>query len=643
MTARTLAAERARPLTARIDGGALGAWTLGFAVVGYLALKGGGFDVVVRSQAGIGIWWVVLIGAAVGVLPQARTSRTGVAAIGLLTAFAAFSALSALWSESPERAISETARIVTVLGVLVLAVATVRAAHVRPLVNGVFAAIAGVGVLACLSRLHPAWFGEPETAQFLAGAQSRLSYGLNYWNALGAFMAIGLPLGLAVSMSARTMAARALSLAALPVLALTCLFTISRGGVLAAAVGIVATVLLTPQRGRLLAKLALAAAGTAILVKGALQRDALRDGLGTALARDQGDELLVVALVVAAGIALVHVGVSLARAGGLLPESRPMRAGHARIAWGLVVLAAAGGATAFVASGELSATWDEFKTRSVKESGYARLGSVSGQGRYNFWVSSVDAFKEAPVAGLGAGSFENWWERNAKHRETIRNAHSLYAEALAELGLIGTLMIGGFILLVIGAGIRGVRRSTGPPAALLAGATASCVAFAFVAGVDWHWQVTVLPACFVLLAAAVLAPTGQVRPAGRSSQLVLGALGVVALVALAVPLASTTQLRASQSAAAANELDPALERAGTAGRVQPYATSPQLQRALVLELRGDLDGAVAAARAAQRKEPTNWRPPFVLARLHMAQGDSAAAVSAFKRAKSLNKTAAFLR
>ena len=219
-------------MAARLDGGAIGAWTLGFATVAYLGLKGGGYDVVVRSQAGIGVWWIVLIGAALGVLPQRRVGRAGLAALGLLAAFAAWSALSALWSESPERTISETARVVTLLGVAVLALSTVRTQRVRPLVNGIFAAIVGVGVLACLSRLHPAWFGEPETAQFL-GSGSRLSYGLNYWNALAALMAMGVPLGLAIAMGARTLAARSAALAAVPVLVLTSFFTISRGGIAA--------------------------------------------------------------------------------------------------------------------------------------------------------------------------------------------------------------------------------------------------------------------------------------------------------------------------------------------------------------------------------------------------------------------------
>ena len=440
MTARTLAAEQPRARAASIDRGALGAWTLGFALIGYLALKGGGYDVVVRSQAGIALWWIVLLGVALGVLARQRPGRPATAALVLLGAFAALSALSATWSESPERAMSEAARVVTLLGVLLLAVSTVRAEHGRALVNGVFAAIVGVAALACLSRLHPAWFGEPETAQYLTSTRSRLSYGLNYWNALGAFAALGVPLGLAVSMAARTLAGRTAALAAIPVLALTCLFTISRGGVLAAAIGTLVILALSPERGRLAAKVALAGTGTAILVKGALERDDLRDGLAGSLAHEQGDELLVIALFTIAGIALVHWRPGHRPGRPSAPEPRTCAPGRHGLARGWL-RGVARRRDRLRLAGDLDDRWEEFKQRDVAEAGYSRLGSVSGHGRYNYWASSVEAFKTAPVAGLGAGSFENWWQREARHRETLRNAHSLYAETLAELGLIGIIPV----------------------------------------------------------------------------------------------------------------------------------------------------------------------------------------------------------
>ena len=42
-------------------------WLLGFAPTVFLALSGGGYDIVVRSEVGIVVWWVVLLGAIVGV------------------------------------------------------------------------------------------------------------------------------------------------------------------------------------------------------------------------------------------------------------------------------------------------------------------------------------------------------------------------------------------------------------------------------------------------------------------------------------------------------------------------------------------------------------------------------------------------
>ena len=54
-----------------------------------------------------------------------------------------------------------------------------------------------------------------------------------------------------------------------------------------------------------------------------------------------------------------------------------------------------------------------------------RLSTFSGEGRYKFWVSSVHAFETAPlVAGIGAGSFENWWEAHAT-RARVRPQRSL--------------------------------------------------------------------------------------------------------------------------------------------------------------------------------------------------------------------------
>ena len=55
---------RSLAATLRFDGRPLAAWTLGFAPVLYLALRGGGYDIAVRSEVGLAVWWIVLVGVA---------------------------------------------------------------------------------------------------------------------------------------------------------------------------------------------------------------------------------------------------------------------------------------------------------------------------------------------------------------------------------------------------------------------------------------------------------------------------------------------------------------------------------------------------------------------------------------------------
>src|SRR4051794_9488960 len=181
--ARASVAARAAPRSlARPDLGALGAWLLGAALIVYLGIKGGGYDVVVRSEVGVAVWWLVLLGAIVGALPARRVSRSSWVLFALLAALALWSAFATTWSESSERSILESGRLAMYLGVFALAVAVCTRDRVRPLINGVGFGVVAVATLAVLSRLHPAWFPDDAaaTGQFLESARPRLAYPLNY-------------------------------------------------------------------------------------------------------------------------------------------------------------------------------------------------------------------------------------------------------------------------------------------------------------------------------------------------------------------------------------------------------------------------------------------------------------------------------
>jgi cytochrome c-type biogenesis protein CcmH/NrfG len=177
------------------------------------------------------------------------------------------------------------------------------------------------------------------------------------------------------------------------------------------------------------------------------------------------------------------------------------------------------------------------------------------------------------------------------------------------------------------------------------------LAFVVSAAADWVWQLPVLPAAFLLLAAAVLAPARPrksvradepertaVDPGRRRLVLRAGfvATALVCLIAIGIPLAAASAVSKSQAAARVGNTSSALADARSAVRLEPGAAAPQLQLALVLELQHDFPAALAAARQATRDESQNWSDWLVLSRIEAESGHVKASVAAYGRARSLN-------
>ena len=307
--------------------------------------------------------------------------------------------------------------------------------------------------------------------------------------------------------------------------------------------------------------------------------------------------------------------------------------------------------------GEIEAGWDDFRGPSeIDERSATRLQEIldpSSQGRYAFWEAAVDAGRSEPLTGIGAGSFEFWWARETPSGEFVRDAHSLFAEAFAELGVVGLILIASFVAAVLGIGVVRTRRAPPSSRIALAGATSAAIVFAAAAAVDWLWELAVLPAIFMVLAAVIVAagrddPPGagaseparrRHRPAVRRSP----PSRSIAIIAIAIA-AGGARPRSRRAAPPSRRAAPAaLESADDAAEIAPYAATPELQRALVYERGGDLGDAVVAARAAVERERTNWRNWLILSRLESRTGDAEAAVTAYRRARSLNPTLAGIR
>lgn len=629
-------------LVERVPWNTVVTWVLGFGLVAYLGIDGGGYDALVYNQVGIAIWWVLLVGVLVAALPQLGLSKLALAAIGLLALFVVWTALSLIWTESAERTAVELARVLTYLGIFALALSLRGSREPGALVAAVAAATVLITVLALLSRLHPAWFpSADQTARFLVDSRERLSYPLNYWNALGALVAIGMPLVLHVSATARLVVVRALAAAALPAMALVLFFTLSRGGIAAAALGLALFLVVVSDRTPKLLTLAFAGLGAGVLVAIAVGSEALRHGLDNSAAHSQGDELLLWSIVVCAVVGLLHGLLSAALAAGRRPGwTSPSRRTSTIVLVSLAVVVVIG-ALAAHAPHRLSTAIDEFKGGGQAGHGTSRLGSFAGESRYALWKSAVHENATAPLIGTGSGTFEYWWDRDAAGTEAVHDAHSLYLQTLGELGIVGLAILTAFVVALLGFGTAAVLGADAAQRSALAAALAGVLAFFVTAIVDWSWQMPVLPAAMLILAAAVVMAPGALGGAEERARrlgvrVAVAAVGLIAIVAIAVPLASTTFVRSSENEVRSGDLAAALEDARSAQNVEPAAATPRLQQALVLELQGNLSAAAAAARAATEREETNWRTWLVLSRVEAERGNAAAALASYRKAKSLN-------
>jgi tetratricopeptide (TPR) repeat protein len=626
----------------RIEWDAVVTWVLCFGLVAYLGIEGGGYDPLFHDQVGIGVWWVLLVGVLVGALPRLGPSRLAMIALGLFAAFVLWTALSLIWTESAERTSAELARLLTYLGVFSLVLFVRAPRESQRLVSAVAAAIVLIALLALLSRLHPDWFpSADQTARLLADSRERLSFPINYWNGLGALIAIGFPLVLQVSASAKSVVVRALAAAAMPAMALAIFFTLSRASIGGAVVAVAVFIAVTDDRTPKLLTLAVTGLGAGVLIALATEREAVHHGLTNSAAHSQGDELLLIGLLVCGAVALFHGLVSKVivdgrRPGWTVPTRGQSLAALAALA---VVLAIAG--VAIDAPSRASSALDEFKGGGNAGTGTGRLNSFAGESRYALWKSAIDENETAPLIGTGAATFEYWWTRDAAGEEAVQDAHSLYLQTLGEVGLVGLALLAGFMAAILVAGSLIVVRSDSEQRSQLAAALAGCVGFFLVAAVDWTWQIPVLPVTMLLLASTLVMAPGAL-PGGLAFfrrlplRLPLAAGGLVAIAAIAVPLASTSLVDSSESAVRSGDLTAALADARSAQNVQPGAATPRLQQALVLELQGNLPAAAAAARAARERESTNWRTWLVLSRIEAERGRAGAAVSAYREAKSLN-------
>ena len=233
----------------------------------------------------------------------------------------------------------------------------------------------------------------------------------------------------------------------------------------------------------------------------------------------------------------------------------------------------------------------------------SRFGSLSSNGRITLWSAAWDDFERNPVAGAGAGSFEWYWAKHQPYAGKARDAHSLYAETFAELGVVGFVLI----VLALGLPLLAVIRARRRP--LMSFAAAAYFTFIAHLGADWDWEmpIVILPGLFcaaaLLVAARRTDEPVEFRPWARGA-----AVGVVALVGVFAftAMIGTNALAAARDADVNGDLPKAETAAQKATDWTPWSAEPWKELGNIQRQQGKRRAARVSYRKAIDAEPLDY-------------------------------------
>jgi hypothetical protein len=123
---------------------------------------------------------------------------------------------------------------------------------------------------------------------------------------------------------------------------------------------------------------------------------------------------------------------------------------------------------------------------------------VSLGDRPAYWNVALADASEHVVLGSGAGSFDDYWLEHRPIPAYVRDAHSLYLETAAELGIVGLA----FLLVALGTPLAAAVRTR--ENRIVTTAAAAYVAFLVHAGLDWDWEMPVTTFAGLACGAALL-------------------------------------------------------------------------------------------------------------------------------------------
>src|SRR5205085_5717794 len=137
------------------------------------------------------------------------------------------------------------------------------------------------------------------------------------------------------------------------------------------------------------------------------------------------------------------------------------------------------------------------------------------------------------------------WRERRPTDDIVVDAHSLYVEAMGEMGVVGLFLI---VAIVVGVVVAVARRLRGDNRVLYAALLAGVVTWALHAGYDWDWEMPAVTGwVFAVAGTAVAARSGQLKsdtPAAQRSRVAVAAALIVVAATPALLLFSQSSLQA---------------------------------------------------------------------------------------------------
>ena len=596
-------------------------WLVPGVLTVYLCFSAGGFFPAEVALAALALALLLVLRVTLGEDPFAGFSRPLAVATGGLALLGVWQLASSAWSGAPARALLEFDRtLLYLLALVAFGCGSRSSERMRRLVWGLALALSLVAAVGLVSRLLPELWPTPPSV-----SNERLSYPLTYWNALGLVAGLATVLCLHLASSTREpRPARVLGAAAVPVLATTLYFTFSRGAIVAGALGLLAYMVVGRPRALVLGLIA-------TVVPAAL---AVRAGYGAGLLATP-EPTTAAAIVQGADVArtvgLAVLGAAILRTAMLPLDSRLARLEIARrsarlltaavVALALVV--GVGGGLALDVPARAAESLERFVAgNSLEETGDTRdrLTQFGNNGRIYHWRVALEGFAERRVTGSGAGTYRMLWAQRRPSDFTVQDAHSLYLEVLAELGVVGIVLLATALVPILAALAIHAR---GRERAIYAAPLGAALAWAVHAGIDWDWEMPAVTVwLFCIGGVALAAPPGQGGlPAPSRRTRLLVSLGV-ALLALTPALLAVSERRLERSVDEfqAGRCPAAVDAAlGSLSAVSVRSEPWEILGYCDVRL-GSRRLAVQAMQNAVRRDPGNWQYHYGLALTRAAAG-----------------------